>query len=181
LDLIHKHVGAHITIAARRAKELKGLAQQTFLSLAARAVAVLEARDLSQFEGIFADTRGFVLLVPCALETAEARDKLSLVNQLVHEILASQIKSVSQMARMESDSFNFVAIKSQVKKLRAFGGFAADRCTLLLEELKMCKHAEADDWLVKVSDLCHEHFAFGRDLSRIKLCCSWCGAICNRS
>ncbi len=165
LDLIHKHLGKHISHAGGCSKKMKQSAKERFLGICDRAQVVLQSENHIQFEALFADYRGLILYVPCVMEDVECQKAFSLINQLTHDALDSDVKKVKKML----GDFAFDTLRKEIERARKFGNFVADHCTLLKEEISRCSHIETNDkWLEKVFSICHEHYSGGRVFGSIK-------------
>ncbi|KAL7561429.1 hypothetical protein ACA910_009286 [Epithemia clementina (nom. ined.)] len=164
LDLISTKVGKHIATAAERLDQLKKVALDAFLSLCSEAQRSLESGGIRQFQRLFPDYRSFVVHVPYILSSTAGKEAFSATNKLVYQILDSKISDLKVLL----DSFEFLKIKEAIESLRIYGGFVADRFSLLREEIENSDRASVDRWLEKVQSLCVVHFSSGRDLGRIK-------------
>lgn len=163
LELLSDHLVAHVPKSKEALCDLKRDAVEKSIEILESAVKVLNGLDLTRFERIFADIRSVALNISCISGSVDVMAKFSLVNQLVFEILGSQVSSVMVMLKMESDALDFSAVRADVENARIFGGFVADHYTLFSEEIKT-----EDKWLPQIVSLCHEHFSAGRDFSKIK-------------
>ena len=166
LDLIDFHVGKHVDGAGDMSRKLRELAVESFLALCKRAQNALQSAERKmQFEGMLDNYRGFVLNVPCVVESEECQKAFSLTNQLVHAALESDIKDITLMLAESA----YDKLKQKIQNARKFGAFIADRYTLLKEEISLSEHTNGEDpWLEKIINICHEHFSSGRSFGSLK-------------
>ena len=164
LDMISNKVGKHIVTAAERREELKKVALDSFLRLCDEAQKELKAGGIKHFQRLFPDYRSFVLHVPFTMSSDLGKQSFSSTNQLVFQILDSDLSDLKKLL----DSLEFPDIKQAIESLRICGCFVADRFTLLHEEVECSGHANVDRWLEKIQSLCVTYFSCGRDLGRIK-------------
>ena len=170
LTLAKEKLAKHVGQVSADLKNLQDRVTNAFISLADQMKQALEERRLSQFEGHFVEFKSFIKNVPQLLGHNESKKVFALVNQLTYEVLDSQIEQVLKLSSVEEDSFDFLELKSAVEAARSFGGFVADNFTLLHEEVKSVDHAGNEQWLKKISEICHTYFSAGRDLSLLKHC-----------
>jgi len=164
LELISHKVGNHVNMASARVKDLKRTAVNSFIKLCEHAQKVLDSGNCRQFECVFGDYQSFVLQISSIVTTTDAKRMYSLTNKLIFETLNKEISQLERMFELN----DFAKIKSKVERVRQFGGFIADRCTLFYEELKCYGHVKPDKWLESLWALCFKHFSCGRDLGHIK-------------
>ena len=166
LDLIATHISKHVPDARKRSQELRQCAINSFLELCKKAQTVLQTPQKIKFQGdMFSDYRGYVLHVKCVMASNECKKALSLTNQLLHDALVGDIIDVRSLL----DSFTFNKVKAKLQQARKFGGFLADRCTILSEEIKLCQDVDFEDrWLNKIFDLCQMYFSQGRSFGSVK-------------
>ena len=168
LVFVDKKAQKHVKFVQTR---LRGLCEKciaSFLELCDKAKRFLESKDTSQFEEMYADYHGFVLFIPCVLESRDSQRQFSLVNQMLYESLDHEVKALH--AKANATVYDFSAFRAQVVRVRRVGNFFADRLTLLNEEIKRSAHASGDEWLGRIHAICSRHFGNGRDFSKIRHC-----------
>ena len=154
----------HVSIASSRLESMEKEATVAFLSLCKRSQDALQSTNCREFEPLFDDLREFILHITCLVKNLKAMKSYHLTNQLVYERMCKDVSLLEKLL----DSFEFSATKKKVLDVRKFGGFVADRFSLLHEEIKGCSHIENDEWLKKLNEFISLHFQNGRDLQRIK-------------
>lgn len=165
LKMMESKIGKHVLPAGVRLRELKSETKKEFLLFCDTVSLSLESGKSQEFERSFADYRGFVLYVPFLSADADVSKKMKLIHQSLFVWMRKEIDSALQSMK----TFEFREIKERVKSTRAFGGFVADRFSLLHEEFNRHAHLEIDEWLDKlVSDVIFKHFSVGRDLGGLK-------------
>jgi DnaJ-domain-containing protein 1 len=161
---VHKHVkniDAKVTDLETRARDL-------FLDVCKQLKDALLGKSGFQYRSLFADFRSFVLEVASVFDSKECKKAYSLTNQLFYEKLQKEVAQLKEELELTNNSFDFSEIKSKVENVRILGEFVADHYTLFFEEVKNCDHIQADSWLKKIAEVCHEHFSAGRDFGKMK-------------
>lgn len=167
LRRLDKQVCKHVKTIGEKATELESKVCEFFLSICRQLRDALLGKSGFQYKSLFAHFRSFVLEVSSVFTLRECQKAYNLTNQLFCEKLQSEVSAVKAELELRS-SFDFLQIKSKVKSVRILGGFAADHYALFFEEVNNCDHIKADSWLQKIVEVCHEHFGFGRDFSKMK-------------
>jgi energy-coupling factor transporter ATP-binding protein EcfA2 len=166
LGLVDEIVGKHIKSASGAFQRLKAVACDNFVTLCHSCHEALQSDNCKDFMPLFTDFRSSVLNITCITENGKTEQAFKLTNQLLFERIERDIASFEKSLC----SFDFLSTRQKVENLRDFGGFIADRYSILHEELKSCDHfRECDPWLDKLQSLIINHFHAGRDLERLRL------------
>jgi energy-coupling factor transporter ATP-binding protein EcfA2 len=165
LECVAEHAKKHVTIAAKKVKELRSAGVETFLKLCKRAEQIIQSESPLQIEELFFDYHAFSTKIPCILQSDDGQKGFSLVHQLLFELFEHKVALLRQAA--STHVIDFSVLRLHVVDARTFGNFLADNLTLLHEETKDCVK---DKWLEKVVELCWRHCSAGRDLGCIKYC-----------
>ena len=168
LECVQTKLEKHVKVVRARVTHIRKSCVKAFLALCNEAEEILQSKNCVQFKEIFADYRGFVIDVPCVLQSSDGQKNFALVNQLLYETLDDSISTLKQLT--DAEAFNASHLRSQVLHTRVWGEFMADRLTLLHEEISIYTRAKQDKWLSNIHKMCWEFFNVGRDLSKIRYC-----------
>jgi DnaJ-domain-containing protein 1 len=165
---VDQQVHKHVKNVDAKVTDLKTRARDLFLDVCKQLKYALVGKGGFQYRSLFADFRSFVLKVASVFDSKECKEAYSLTNLLFYEKLQKEVAQLKEELEVATDSFDFSEIKLKVENVRVLGEFVADHYTLFFEEVNKCDHIQADCWLKRIVELCHEHFSAGRDFSKMK-------------
>lgn len=168
LDQLESKLGKHIKSVGQKADFLRSSTRESFMDLCSQLKDVLLGKSSVPYKGLFLEYQNMVLDVSHVLQSDDAKKAFNLTNQLFCEKLLTEVTLVRDLLSFEDEALDFLEIKSKVEDARIFGGFVADYYTLFSEKMKKCEYAVEDQWLDKITAICHEHFGGSRDYSKMK-------------
>jgi DnaJ-domain-containing protein 1 len=169
LELVHQKADKHVQIVGSILQNLRNDCIAAFSKLCDEAKQILSSDNCIPFKEIFIDYRGYIIHIPCVLQSSNGRKGFALINQMLHESLEKAVLVLRELAKAEI--LESSRLKAHVQYSRSWGNFLADHLTLLHEEVNSLNaEIKSDKWLANICTVCWEIFNFGRDLSKLKYC-----------
>jgi hypothetical protein len=169
LELVRMRANKHVQNVGTRIQDIRDRCIDAFIKLCDEAKRILSSENCIHFKEIFPDYRGFIVHLPCVMQSLNGQKSFAVINQLVFESLEKAVFALHHLA--EAEILQSSLLRSQVLHTRSWGNFLADNMTLMHEEVcNLNGQNKRDKWLDKIHESCWEHFNFGRDLSKIKYC-----------
>ena len=101
LELVHQKADKHVKIVGSRVQDLRNTCIAAFSKLCDGAKEILSSDNCIPFKEIFIDYRGYIIHIPCVLQSSNGRKGFALINQMLHESLERSVLVLKQLASAE--------------------------------------------------------------------------------
>ena len=101
LELVHQKADKHVQIVGSILQNLRNDCIAAFSKLCDEAKQILSSDNCIPFKEIFIDYRGYIIHIPCVLQSLNGRKGFALINQMLHESLEKAVLVLRELASAE--------------------------------------------------------------------------------